>query len=62
MKNKFLISVILAETFCFILLYLLLVIFYNSFEMFSLILTIIFYLICLIVTLVVYKLELNKQK
>lgn len=62
MKNKFLISVILAETVCFILLYLLLVIFYNSFEIFSMILTIIFYLICLIVTLIVYKLELNKQK
>ena len=62
MKNKFLISVILAETVCFILLYLLLVIFYNSFEIFPMILTIIFYLICLIVTLIVYKLELNKQK
>lgn len=62
MKNKFLISVILAETFCFIILYFLLVIFYNSFEIFSMILTIIFYLICLIVTLIVYKLELNKQK
>ena len=62
MKNKFLISVILAETVCFIILYFLLVIFYNSFEIFSLILTIIFYLICLIVTLIVYKLELNKQK
>ena len=62
MKNKFLISVILAETICFIILYFLLVIFYNSFEIFSMILTIIFYLICLIVTLIVYKLELNKQK
>lgn len=62
MKNKFLISVILAETFCCIILYFLLVIFYNSFEIFSMILTIIFYLICLIVTLIVYKLELNKQK
>ncbi len=61
MKNKFIFSVILAETFCFILLYLLLVIFYNSFEIFSLILTIIFYLICLIVTLVVYILNDRKS-
>lgn len=62
MKNKLLISVVLAETFIFILLYFLLVIFYNEFEAFTLILTIIFYIITLIITVLIYQMNLKKRQ
>ncbi len=54
MKHKCLISILIAETFCFILLYLLLAIFYNEFETFSLVLVLIFWLLAIIITTIIY--------